>query len=260
MNCDKTANSNIQCPKCSGYPFFDEDDRIVTYCSIECQNQHHRTHSVKCEQYQCCRALARAARLMQEAWLVLREHSFDHCFSNPTWDEQNRVLTLNMGRSYKLRRFDETWAWGNAQHRLLMLTVDSCTNAVQYSHNLVRALLQDICEDVESQIIELMVLIAPDQRPIETIEEVGKAPDHETYHHILQVTLDDKSLWAIDLSGAQYGHFDALLPWPQYEKYIAEDRIGVFADLQDPYEETGWDPLGRHLYYDVRHASLHYLR
>lgn len=39
---------------------------------------------------------------------------------------------------------------------------------------------------------------------------------------MLLITLKDKTKWAIDLAGAQYGHQENLMPWGKYK----EEKVG----------------------------------
>ena len=49
------------------------------------------------------------------------------------------------------------------------------------------------------------------------------------HHTILRVTLRNKEQYAVDLSGAQYGHYQECLPWPDYLTTRVEQSLEVSA-------------------------------
>lgn len=54
----------------------------------------------------------------------------------------------------------------------------------------------------------------------------------ESNHCIIQVTLKNGESYAIDITGAQYGHYDAVIPWDLYVKSRV-DRIEKMNPLRN---------------------------
>jgi hypothetical protein len=65
-------------------------------------------------------------------------------------------------------------------------------------------------------------------------------PVSETVHHILRVTLKDRSVWALDVAGAQHGQHNPVVPFTRYArdsiaKILATRAFGTSSrNIHDP--------------------------
>ena len=53
-------------------------------------------------------------------------------------------------------------------------------------------------------------------------------PVSDTVHHILRVTLKDRSVWAVDVAGAQHGQHNPIVPFAKYQ----QDSIAKILDTR----------------------------
>ena len=74
-------------------------------------------------------------------------------------------------------------------------------------------------------------------------------PPNSFFHSFYRVTLKNGEVWAVDTTGAQYGHPDPLCPWPDFEqrrscKVIRECEFGYIR--HQVYQSYGMFPV-RHM-------------
>jgi len=50
---------------------------------------------------------------------------------------------------------------------------------------------------------------------------------HGEIHEILRVTLLSGEIFAVDISGAQYGYYDSVIPWAEYEQRRVSQIVHV---------------------------------
>lgn len=106
-----------------------------------------------------------------------------------------------------------------------------------------------------------VIEILPSQGKINNIDAVRK---DGTHHTILRVTLNNSEQYAIDLTGAQYGHQHECLNWQDYiaarvEKIVQVDAFGIAKRwLADNAQERGypWNRVQELNNYFVKEVQL----
>jgi hypothetical protein len=107
-----------------------------------------------------------------------------------------------------------------------------CTEAMAYLHIFVKILLDGklpklyiyliimATESFCSKIEEVNVSITTPKRIIRLALRGGTQPSPPValFHNIYRITLKNGEMWAIDVTGAQYGYAGPLRPWREFEQ------------------------------------------
>jgi hypothetical protein len=144
-NCANTpADPRIVCEQCAGYPLYDNNDRLISYCTEECRNHDRENHLGACQSNQTRRALCRASKLMQQDWLTLRENCFNLDFRTSSSNEHMNTSGLTVIPRNELSPFPKTHALDEGI-KLALLTAETCCDAKDNSYHLAKALLGSKC-------------------------------------------------------------------------------------------------------------------
>ena len=93
-----------------------------------------------------------------------------------------------------------------------------------------------------SKLEEVEMLLTNCLLRVLTVSEAATHPEPPRNRHcVYKVTMKNGQMWAIDVTGAQYGYLDTLCPWSQYERERCDkiDSIRAFGYFRnqpkDPY-------------------------
>lgn len=108
-------------------------------------------------------------------------------------------------------------------------------------HRLTNAYTLGTCPDV----VEVLVRPQPPKRPMQTVRPDGPNRGNDCPHVILMVTLKDGEMYAVDVTGAQYGYYDSVYPWDQYlqtrvQTSGQEVSFRSFGSLKTKYHGAVW--------------------
>ncbi|TEA22535.1 SET domain-containing protein 5 [Colletotrichum sidae] len=74
-----------------------------------------------------------------------------------------------------------------------------------YLYNIVKEMAVDTCSTISE------VAVFPNTKKLRI-----NSPLKATSHHVYKAATKHGELWAMDVTGAQHGHSESLLPWPEY--------------------------------------------
>ena len=88
--------------------------------------------------------------------------------------------------------------------------------------------------------------VKPPKRPSKKIRPFPLGPDNAEYEHeIMKVTLKSGEVYAIDITGAQHGYYDAVYLWDQYlqTRVKTVGKVMSFGSLKAKYCGPEWCDL-----------------
>ncbi|KAK4692496.1 hypothetical protein P7C71_g4724, partial [Lecanoromycetidae sp. Uapishka_2] len=113
-----------------------------------------------------------------------------------------------------INRIPHSWEFfTNEEDKLSAVTYLTCGNALGFVHVLLEIMLPDII----SKIARVDYTLKNHERRVVMIARDGYHNDNtESLHCIIKADLKNGESYAIDVTGAQYGWYDAILPWDLY--------------------------------------------
>ncbi|KAG9840459.1 palmitoyltransferase akr1, partial [Aureobasidium melanogenum] len=236
-NCG-TRNAKAHCAGCHQAPNTDGSPHIsVRYCNKDCQKGHWPAHRTECKNLQARKALFRAAWLLQKIWYTVRRESFDNCVVRT--EEVNGELLIHEGdydveptkRHYGFYRDFPDAVFKNKQDAETCLNLLYCTDSLSHMYIVSHWLLKDICVDIK----EVKLKVRKSNRKA---RYAGHQWDQDFLHEVLQVRLHSGEVYAIDLTGAQYGWYEPITEWKELNKSCNE------ITRMTPFGVDGRRPLG----------------
>ncbi|KAE9362604.1 hypothetical protein N431DRAFT_475780 [Stipitochalara longipes BDJ] len=203
FRCNKPATSC--CAGCKDAPAPVRNDTY--YCSTDCQKASWKNgHKEICRLVHTIRTLYRAGAFLQEIFYKYRERLFDHNILKV--EKKNGKLYLHENERGKKANLLSLSSFVFPFPVHLCTTVAdrhgiasylSCSDALAWMHDVIKYLLKDIV----SEITELEVIPQNHKREVIALEDAcERGASRESY--------------ALDLSGAQYGYYDPIIPWHEY--------------------------------------------
>ncbi|THY31360.1 hypothetical protein D6D01_02941 [Aureobasidium pullulans] len=223
-NCGDTA-PNSHCAGCHQAPNIDGSLHVsVQYCGRECQKAHWPIHRKECKNLQARKALFRAGSLLQEMWYTIRRESFDTAVVRV--EELDGALLVYEG-DYNVepamreggfyRKFPEA-IFENKEDAESCLSLLYCNDTLNHMHQVVEWLLKgkwtaNPSSNICKKITECLVKVITPARPTRYARDEW---DLDWIHHILKAVLPSGEIYAIDLTGAQYGWYEPIIHWAKY--------------------------------------------
>lgn len=210
-NCSKTAK--YVCQRCKGCLSGEAGVATVStsYCSKGCQVQHWSTHKTECNDRW---ALFRAVETAFQLFITL-------CHANYILTVERLEKKGSVWNTYPLKKrpgtsllvpFPED-AIPSLDDQAAILCDRKCLSHLADLHILFKALLTDITMSIE----EVEFWRKNTALKIRHLYEHGAVWDMTEYKHwVLRVTLKNKEAYAIDITGAQSGWKERILPWNYY--------------------------------------------
>ncbi|OJJ68829.1 hypothetical protein ASPBRDRAFT_183030 [Aspergillus brasiliensis CBS 101740] len=220
-NCGK--HTTLQCGACRGAPeYFPGDTTSIFYCGATCQRAHRTVHKPDCMNMARRKKLLRTAIIAKEAFLVYRAAEYDVELSKI--EKRGDTLYLydnqkNLDIPYRRGPFPEHLT-ADPEHRAAALTWFQCNAAPALTSRLVRKILKGVPCDIVTFGLQVgkprfttQVIPGPDSPNIPSLDSAT------TPHVVLKVDLRlsfGTESWILDLTGAQYGFQDVLVPFLKY--------------------------------------------
>ncbi|GLA16062.1 hypothetical protein AnigIFM62618_002623 [Aspergillus niger] len=216
-------HTSLQCAGCKGAPeYFPGDVKSIFYCSTACQRAHRMIHKPDCMSMTRRKKLLRTAIVAKEAFLVYRAVEYDLELSKI----ERRGETLYLSDNQKnldippRRGPFPGHLTANPVYREAALTWFQCNAAHALSSRLINKLLTDVPCAIEMFLLRIgkphfitQVIPGPDSPNIPSLD-ASTMP-----HSVLKVDLQLSSFtesWIVDLTGAQYGFQEVLVPFLKY--------------------------------------------
>ncbi|MCJ1464852.1 hypothetical protein MMC07_003467 [Pseudocyphellaria aurata] len=105
----------------------------------------------------------------------------------------------------------------------------SSHDSIMSMHSMVETILQGVCSKVEEVVVEpkncrlRLIVVTPD----------GKQDLRHISHELFRVTNRNGEMFALDVTGAQYGYYEPVVPWVIYqrERIASINKIVAFGDV-----------------------------
>lgn len=244
-----------QCSGCNEPVYPGADHTKTYYCSPECKRADRPNHEDECNIHHGRRQLYRGASLLQETFYLYREALFDRSVEAIAQEENSITIFETWNGQGWLDFFhpfpNELCAEGNVKKSVL--TYRAGSTGVAWFKDMIEYILKgkntvalQLCLmgladtanlDIAHKIREIPYVWEVERIKVTCINADGSSDAEELNHTALRIELpNDACLFALDLSGAQYGFLDPLLP---LEGYI-DDRVESCYPLRDfgqTYEE-----------------------
>ncbi|PMD46812.1 hypothetical protein L207DRAFT_577655 [Hyaloscypha variabilis F] len=202
FRCNKLATSC--CAGCKDAP---SPIRIDTYyCSRDCQRASWRNgHKEICQLLHTTRTLYRAGAFLQEIFYKYRERVFDRNIVKV--EAKNGKLYLHE------KDFENKSAELLSHSDFVFPFPDHFVDSLAWMHEAIKYLLKDLV----SEITEVEVIPKNHKREVIAIDDDCVTGQGVGSHSIIKLTLEyGGESYALDLTGAQYGYYDPINPWPDY--------------------------------------------
>ncbi|KAK4695683.1 hypothetical protein P7C71_g2118, partial [Lecanoromycetidae sp. Uapishka_2] len=135
--------------------------------------------------------------------------------------------------------FPFVWKECNSEEdRLTLLTYMMCGNSTGFAHVLMDILLLDTAQ----QVAQITHQPKAYRRRVIAVQGDGYHVDNtDSKHCINRVTLTNGEVYAVDLTGPQYGFYDPVIPWEQYcdSRVKAIDIISLLRDVGECQKVAG---------------------
>ncbi|KAF2089692.1 hypothetical protein K490DRAFT_63827 [Saccharata proteae CBS 121410] len=203
-------------------PMFKDEDKTF-YCDTQCQKDDWPHHKQKCKRLMLRKRLTRAAEVLQRMFLLHREIFFNLYVYNTWYDEDDGTTHTILEGDWALKaregphfEFPSSLV-KDERHKKFLLTLNNRIG-----------LVNDPFEDIKEVIYQ--------PRP-ENFGRVTVAHDviedfecDAEVHIILQIKLTSEEKFAIDITGSQFGIFDAVHHWDNYYGNLVNHSHDVFVD------------------------------
>ncbi|KAL8708428.1 MAG: hypothetical protein Q9220_006718 [cf. Caloplaca sp. 1 TL-2023] len=183
------------------------------YCSRHCQKSDWPNHKAQCAKVVEGKKVCRAGNLAKDIFKIFRLASNTWTFDRV--EREGNQWTVHSAEEIKGTSRLLDFPTGNLngdQEVEALLNYQACIGAVSHLHELLKALLHGLSIKVEEKTF-------PVQNPKFRIRAMynEEIPDDTPYHHtILHVRTELDSVYAFDITGAQFGWEEVVLPWEDY--------------------------------------------
>ncbi len=233
-HCHKHASR--QCVACKDSPSIDKRTESSWCCTTKCQKADWDAYKDLCRSLKERRDLCRAGDLLQDIFYLYREKLFDRLIDQ---------IELRDGKSYiqeghyaphlteynSLVPFPESLCQDPLDMKALLVHL-SYDHAVAWMANITKHILDSIYNpqiilqpiltfltDISSEITEFAIKCKNSKRELVPVDVNGKENPIYFTHRFFRVTLKHSGdVYALDLSGAQYGYYDPVAPFETYLK------------------------------------------
>ena len=210
------------------------------YCGADCQKQDWNKHKQFCKDAQARQTLVRAAAILQEAWYIFTRITNMWAFDRI--EKEGSMWLLHHpqelpGKSY-LMPFPPVCI-KTEEEELAVLSFNKCVTSMHCIHGLAKPLLQgiypcsptdptqvyrvggtDLAVGFTHEVSEVQCYVKNQRIRLAQVFQINgeETIDRTNYKHaILKITLKNMEQYALDLTCAQYGWPESIMPWDAYE-------------------------------------------
>ncbi|KAJ9666716.1 hypothetical protein H2201_003120 [Coniosporium apollinis] len=226
------------CPVCRDTPRLDDKVESKWYCDAYCQTADWPDHRPLCKKLIARRRLSRAADFVQSLWYIFKEESNDHRVVDITLKDSvyhvhgDVASPHRLDKSYRFPFPNKLMLDESVKQAVLAHTM--CCHAFYHMHDTIVQLLKDLYDDVS----EASVVVKNECKKRCVRSLIGGQVDEVDYrHHIMKVKLKSGEVYAIDITGAQYGFHRAMVPWAEYMSTIHGAQNYAFGTARDVIRE-----------------------
>ncbi|KAL1296936.1 hypothetical protein AAFC00_004542 [Neodothiora populina] len=161
--------------------------------------------------------LRRAAAILLDAWHAYRQETFDQDIVDIRWDDPQNIVLVSHFTAPKRRPAGLIYRCPkelclDKREEVILLDQFSCGMACKHMEKLSRWLLQSIIQSLEVVFFHVQGTVF---KVWQEVTNVATIHNMQPLHSVYKITLLDGSLWALDLTGSQYGWFDPVCAWQE---------------------------------------------
>ncbi|KAK0111842.1 hypothetical protein ONS96_001110 [Cadophora gregata f. sp. sojae] len=200
------------------------------YCSSKCQDTDRPAHRQICKAVNTLRSLYRAAECLQEIYYMYRAKTFDRLVTKIEKTKEGGHTQLIVHEDKSRRPTNDLQYLHKLPHDLFgedsqddednenkdkraILTHGVSAQSIVWMHDLIGYFLSNCAYTISEQ----RVVPVPGTQSVLIIDSQGYPDLYPREHFILVITLHNLAgTYALDLCGAQYGHFNTLTPFSEY--------------------------------------------
>jgi hypothetical protein len=233
----------LKCGGCSSQ--LGSENHVSTfYCKKECQVADWKVHKKDCKAHQTRQILYRAGYLLQDMFYRYREAMFDRYLVRKETKGDTTFLYEGWyphvtSQMDMLIPFPHELVTTDEEKKALLAHL-ACTDAVGWMHDIVKHFLkgwisrQTHCKIITNQLLDIVVEITEIETKtqnrkfqLKTVAINGQIDDEDYPHSIFMVKLKHGGgLYALDLTGAQFGYHQPVVPFVEYSENRAESVWG----------------------------------
>ncbi|KAF7191793.1 hypothetical protein HII31_06838 [Pseudocercospora fuligena] len=202
----------LACFDCSGNNI---NTSSPTYCSTRCRSDDRDSHLKRCNQQNVVRSIYRAGELLQDAFYTWRRTAFDVNLRRIRKDGETLAIEEDVflvpdGKSVFFDFPDDQLPDTNDKHKLLSFL--SCSEASAWMYELVKKSFEGISTSIE----ELAHQVPPSKVHIKRYYAHGGYDRNLYNHEVLAIDCRNGKSYIVDLAGAQYGQYQAVMLLDEY--------------------------------------------
>ncbi|KAJ9605483.1 hypothetical protein H2200_010140 [Cladophialophora chaetospira] len=211
------------------------DDATKTfYCGPACQKTDWKNHKTTCNRLKATTTLYQAGKLLRRLWLVLRPHTAASDLDKVTVEgDKIKVFETVSGDDYVHPKPFALSLFSDDKVKETVLSHMACGDAMMSMRKLTHSILSKrvldkstflaTCDGFEEVVLDLKnaqmkVLLFNRKGKHSRYRLLDELANGAIYQHcVFRVKLNATKDWfAIDLTNAQYGLFDTVIPWEEY--------------------------------------------
>ncbi|KAK5227632.1 hypothetical protein LTR47_008674 [Exophiala xenobiotica] len=251
------AQTSKTCQGCADAGGFVDGATKTFYCGVQCQKADWQAHKKTCKRLKSHKSLYQAGKVLRVLWLAFRTYSM--CWNIDKVQIQSENITFWQtfgfyGGDVVLEPFAHH-LFADEKLKEAVLDCGACNNVYNIDY-IVRSLLSEVTLKIANKRHGIVYFHRNNASTAyekcsstnwckastgETFQR--QAADREpTVHQVFRVRLKaTNEYFVIDLTNAQFGFFDTVIPW---EKYLSERVSGVRAiNSLGTYDWVKWEGL-----------------
>ncbi|PVH78501.1 hypothetical protein DL98DRAFT_590244 [Cadophora sp. DSE1049] len=237
-HCGKTAER--ACTGCKDVPAIDGDIKTIYYCSSACQKEDWQYHKVLCKRLQTRKLFYLAGSVLQEMFYMYREKMFDKLIARIDKTQgrlivyEGRYNPLITAETDCLIQFPSKLCQTEKEKQSVLVHL-ACDDASAWLHDILKYTLAGIA----SNITEVRGVVKNKKLDIIAVDVLDNVQDTDFEHEFLEIKLlNGGEEYALDLSSAQYGYFEPIVPWRKYlqtrvSKLATSQHFNYFGGAKD---------------------------
>lgn len=236
--------ANLVCKACKGTQDGVGGLVAVYYCDATCQKDGWKAHKPLCKAAKDRMALYRTGEIAQHLYYTFKRHAWKWVIERVEKKDNTWLVFDGIFRDKSIVVPFPDAMFRDAKDQEIIMSYTSCNSAVAFLHRLFGDTLNgksgpvheesatcsntDMTTDMYSKVDEVTVRVKNNKLQIVWIGH--QRVDARTYlHNVLRVTLNNDEVYALDITGAQFGwRGSTVMPWSTF----LENRVDIVKEVR----------------------------
>ncbi|KAK5163936.1 uncharacterized protein LTR77_010331 [Saxophila tyrrhenica] len=226
--CGKEASQ--RCSKCGEGVDRNGNPSATFYCSRDCQTTDWENHkTTTCRFANARKQLYRGSSMVQMAFYNFRTTTFNFNIQKTSIGNDGKIsVTIKTitTSGQPIHRLPEQLK--SDKHKKALLAWRASNTALAFQHDLLKRVLKGIV-DPQTPPTESAFLVKDFRERVAVIPHFanGRQDERQHEHVALRVKLIDGEEYVIDLAGAQFGQYAAVLPAKEYDGQLVREQLAT---------------------------------